>query len=673
MIYYIIGQIMEGAYTSLFTDIVVIFLLSVFLLIVLHRFKLPSVIGFLLTGIIVGPSGLGLIHNQESIGFFAELGVVFLLFTIGLEFSLSHILKSRKFVLIGGGVQVLATIFVCTAMAMMLGWDSTHAIFAGMLISLSSTAIVMKVLADRHEVDSPHGRAALGILIFQDLIVILMMMITPVLAGDASDSPSFIRLLLGGVLIIGVVYISSRYLIPAMLNYAARLKSREMFLFIVIATCLLVAYLTAEIGLSMALGAFLAGLIISESEYSMHAMYNIIPFRDLFASFFFISIGMLFDISYLLSHPIEVVALVILIIGIKYLIATLAALASGLSARSSVLTGLCLCQIGEFSFILATTGSSLGILTTDLFQLFLDTAIVTMGIAPLLIALSGRLSPSLSAPVRRIFPDGRWIAEERLDSTELKDHIIIVGFGLNGRNVARSARVAGVPYRIIEMNPDTVRSERKTGELIMYGDAAQPDVLIKAGVREARVLVVVSSDPFTIQQIVQLSRNINPNLYIIVRTRFVGEVATLLELGADEVIPEEFETSIEIFTRILHKYLIPADEIDRLVREIRTDGYRMLRSPGTSPLTFDDLRLLVPEVELRTIRITSRSCNSGVSLAESRLRSRFQISVVAIRRGTSMIISPGGDEVIHDGDHVMIIGRPDDISAAFPCEVTNNM
>lgn len=656
---------MEGAWASLFTDIVVIFLLSVFLLLVLYRIKIPSVVGFLIAGIIVGPAGLSLVHNQNSIQFFAELGVIFLLFTIGLEFSINHILKSKRFVLIGGAVQVFSTIICCMVLMGISGWDFNHSLFVGMLVSLSSTAIVMKVLSDKREVESPHGKAALGILIFQDLIVIPMMMITPVLAGVTSDSPSAFKLLFGGIAIIVIVYVSSRYIIPYLLLYAARLRNREMFLFIIIGTCLLVAYLTSEIGLSMALGAFLAGLIISESEYAMHAMYNVIPFRDMFAAFFFISIGMFFDLSYLLAHPTEVAALVLIIIVLKYGTGTLAALASGLPVHSSVLTGISLCQIGEFSFILATTGSSLGILAADQFQLFLDVSVVTMGVAPLLISLSRTLSPHLSAPLMKIVPD-RAVPVEEPGKGELRDHIIIIGYGLNGRNVARSARTAGVPYRIIEINPDTVQEERRKGELIMYGDAAQPEVLVKAGIHTARVLVVVVNDPFATQQAVRVSRETNPGLYIIARTRFVGEVANLIDLGADEVIPEEFETSIEIFTRILNRYLIPEDEIERLVTDIRSGGYQMLRSVSTSSTPFENLRELVPDIDMKSIRITDISPWTGKNLAESQLRSRFHVSVVAIRRGTRMIINPGGDEVIRGSDILMIIGRPDDIRTAFP-------
>ncbi len=658
-----IGQFMEGQLATLFTGIVVVFLIAVLLLIILYRVKIPSVVAFLIAGFLTGPSGLGLITNEESISFFAELGVIFLLFTIGLEFSVSRILKSRRYVLIGGLVQVLSTILIWTALMQITGMDLAHAFFWGMLISLSSTAIVMKVLADRMEVDSPHGRATLGILIFQDLIVIPMVMITPVLAGTTDTDISLARLLIGSFVIIAVVYISARYVVPALLLHAARLKNREMFLFIVMGTCLIVAYLTSEFGLSMALGAFLAGIIISESEYSTHAMSSILPFRDLFTSFFFISIGMIFNLQFFVHNPVIIAELVLLVIGIKYATGTLASLLAGLAPRACVMTGISLAQVGEFSFVLATTGTSLGFFAQDSFQLFLDVSIVTMGVAPLLMGISGKIAPPLSSPLCRIIPD-RSPADEP-EGQDLADHIIIVGYGLNGKNVARSADIAGVPYRIIEMNPDTVREEKAKGKQIMFGDAAQGEVLKKAGIAKARVLVIVVNDPFGTQQIVQTARMLNPAVHIIVRTRYMGEVATLMELGADEVIPEEFETAVEIFTRILYTYLIPTSEIERLVSEIRAGGYQMLRSINTPSYSFDDLRVLVPDVEIRTIRIAEDSQYAGKMLKETMIRSTYQVSIVAIRRGQQMTVSPGGDEVLCVGDLVMVLGSPDNIIRAF--------
>lgn len=654
---------MEGQLASLFTGIVVVFLIAVLLLIILYRVKIPSVVAFLIAGLIAGPAGLGLITNEESISFFAELGVIFLLFTIGLEFSVSRILKSRRYVLIGGLTQVITTIIIWTVLMQVTGMDIAHAFFWGMLISLSSTAIVMKVLADRMEVDSPHGRATLGILIFQDLIVIPMVMVTPVLAGTSDPDVSLAKLVIGSVVIVSVVYIASRYVVPALLLHAARLKNREMFLFIVMGTCLMVAYLTSEFGLSMALGAFLAGIIISESEYSTHAMSSILPFRDLFTSFFFISIGMIFNVNYFLNNPLVIAELVLLVIGVKYAAGTIAALLAGLAPRASVMTGISLAQVGEFSFVLATTGTSLGFFAQDQFQLFLDVSVVTMGVAPILMGLSGRIAAPLSSPLCRIMPNREQSPDVQEQGPE--DHIIIVGYGLNGKNVARSADIAGVPYRIIEMNPDTVREEKAKGKPIMFGDAAQGEILKKAGISKARVLVIVVNDPFGTQQVVQTARMLNPGIHIIVRTRYMGEVKTLMELGADEVIPEEFETAVEIFTRILYTYLIPTTEIERLVREIRAGGYQMLRSINTPAYTFDDLRVLVPDIEIRTIRISDGSPYTKKMLKETMIRSNFQVSIVAIRRGQQMTVSPGGEEILNSGDLVMVLGRPDDITKAF--------
>ncbi len=654
---------MEGQFATLFTGIVVVFLIAVLLLIVLYRVKIPSVVAFLIAGFLAGPSGLGLITNEESISFFAELGVIFLLFTIGLEFSVSRILNSRRYVLIGGVVQVVSTILIWTALMHVTGMDVLHALFWGMLISLSSTAIVMKVLADRMEVDSPHGRATLGILIFQDLVVIPMVMVTPILAGTTDTNVSVLKLLIGSIVIISVVYVASRYVVPALLLHAARLKNREMFLFIVMGTCLMVAYLTSEFGLSMALGAFLAGIIISESEYSTHAMSSILPFRDLFTSFFFISIGMIFNLQFFVHNPLIIGEMVLLVIAVKYATGTFASLLAGLAPRACVMTGFSLAQVGEFSFVLATTGTTIGFFPQDSFQLFLDVSIVTMGCAPVLIGLSGKVAAPLSSPLSRFIPD-RLYRDESVKE-ELSDHIIIVGYGLNGKNVARSADIAGVPYRIIEMNPDTVSEEKAKGKPIMFGDAAQGEVLRKAGIAKARVLVIVVNDPFSTQQIVQTARMLNPVIHIIVRTRYMGEVATLMELGADEVIPEEFETAVEIFTRILYTYLIPTSEIERLVSEIRAGGYQMLRSINTPSYTFENLRVLVPDVEIRTIRIAGESPYVGKMLKETMIRSTYQVSIVAIRRGQQMIVSPGGDEVLCASDLVMVLGSPDNIIRAF--------
>lgn len=651
---------------SIISDLLIIFILAIAVLIVTYRFKIPSVVGFLLTGIIFGPGGLSLITDSASIAFFAEIGIIFLLFTIGLEFSFEHLLKFSKFVVIGGALQVFFTITLAFLIAIALGVDYTTAVFVGMLLSLSSTAIVMRLLQEHGEVVSPHGRASLGILIFQDLIIIPMMLVIPVLAGGNGDqTPSLFTMLIGGCVIIGIVFVLSRYLIPALLTYAATLKSREMFIFIVVGTCLAITYLTDAIGLSLALGAFLAGLIISESDYSTHAMYNILPFRDIFTSFFFISVGMLFSTSYLVAHPAEILLLTIGAICIKIITGTSAVLLLGLAPRQSIITGFSLAQIGEFSFIMATTGLAAGLLMEQEFNAFITVSICTMAATPFMIYLSYKVAPRVAPRLSCFARVDKALDKTICEDPQLSDHIIIAGFGLSGHHIAKTAKVADIPYIILETNPDTVRREQERDQPIIFGDACQEEILKKAGADCARVLVIVINDPYAIQQIVKVARALSKEIYIIVRTRYTGEVKNLYEIGADEVIAEEFETSVEIFSRILHKYLIPGDDINDMITDIRADGYQMLRSFKKPVLTFDDLKRNIPDVHIESIRIESDSPYAGKSIADMNIRSRFGVSIVAVKKGIQTMLNPDGNLVVENDDILVVIGYPRQIHAAF--------
>lgn len=656
---------------SALSDLLIIFLLAIGVLIVTYRFKIPSVVGFLLTGIILGPGGFSIITDTTSIAFFAEIGVIFLLFTIGLEFSFEHLLKSRKIVLFGGALQVFLTIAFVSIPAIQLGIDYRTAIFVGMLISLSSTAIVMRLLQERGEIDSPHGRSCLGILIFQDLIIIPMMLVIPVLAGkEGGETPSLLFMLAGGCFIILLVYVLSRYLVPALLTYAASFKSREMFIFTVVGTCLAITYLTDAIGLSLALGAFLAGLIISESEYSTHAMYNVLPFRDIFTSFFFISIGMLFSTGFLFTHPSEIILLSIGVIGVKIATGIFSTILVGLSPRASVITGFSLAQVGEFSFILATTGFSAGLIIGDEYLTIMTVAICTMALTPVLMSLSTRFAPVIAPKLSFFVRANKNLDFSTCDETNLCDHIIIAGFGLCGKHIARTAKIARIPYIILETNPDTVRREKDHDQPILFGDAGQADILKKAGIDCARVLVIVINDPYAIQQIVRVARSISEGLFIIVRTNYTGEVTTLLDLGANEVISQEFETSVEIFSRILQKYLVPEEDIIEMVDDIRADGYQMLRSLKTPDITFDDLRRHIPDVTIESIKIKGGSYGIGKTLAELNIRSRFGVTVVAAKKKGATIVNPGGEYIIDADDILVLIGYPEQIGQAFLSDET---
>lgn len=566
----------------LLTDIVLIIGLSIFVLFIFHRLRLPTIVGFLLTGMVAGPHGLGLVKAVHEVEILAEIGVILLLFTIGIEFSLKNLLRVKRSVLLGGSLQVGLTLLSFSLFASLLGLSPQEALFIGCLVALSSTAIVLKLIQEGGEVESPYGQTSLAILIYQDIIIVPMILFTPLLAG-ALDTVgiSFLVLLVKGVAVILIVILGAEWVVPRLLYHIAQTRSRELFLLAIIAICFTVAWLTSRLGLSLSLGAFLAGLIISESEYSPQAFSNVLPFLDLFSGFFFISIGMLLDIQFLFQQPGVILLMALGVLILKSGIAGMATALLGFPLRIVVLVGFTLSQVGEFSFILSMTGIEHGLLSGRNYQLFLAVSVLTMAATPFVIALAPKAADlALRAPLPKKLKFGLYAApgtEIHRPARHLKDHLIIVGFGVNGRNVALAARMAGVPYAILEMNPETVRRERGYGEPIGYGDATQEAILDNMGVRKAKILVVAIADPAATRRITSTAKQLNPGIHIIARTRYLQEVESLYKLGAEEVIPEEFETSVEIFTRVLAKFSIPEEDIVKLVAELRSNGYEILR------------------------------------------------------------------------------------------------
>ncbi|MFZ5641370.1 MAG: cation:proton antiporter, partial [Bacillota bacterium] len=504
----------------LLKGVLIIFSLSVVVLFLFHKIKIPAVVGYLLTGILAGPHGLKMVNEIHEVEMLAEIGIVLLLFTIGLEFSFDRLFKIKKPVILGGSLQVALTSFAALAIAQGFGLPLGRAVFIGFLISLSSTAIVLKLIQQRAEIDSPYGRASLGILIFQDIIIVPMIIFTPLLAGTGgSVSGSLLALVTKGVGIIVFVIISAKWVVPHLLFQIARTRNRELFLLSIVVMGLAVAWLTSSIGLSLALGAFLAGLIISESEYSHQALGSILPFRDVFTSFFFVSVGMLLDVGYVIQNPGLVALAALGVLVLKALVAGAAVVLIGFPLRAAVLVGLALSQVGEFSFILSETGLQYGLLAGGSYQLFLAVSILTMAVTPFVIAAApGAADLVLRLPLPARLKSG-WDPVQETKETDIRDHLIIIGYGINGKNVARAAYAADIPYVIIEMNAETVREEREKGEPIIFGDAAQEAVLKHVNVKEARVVVVAISDPAATRRIIEAARRFNPKVYIIVRTR----------------------------------------------------------------------------------------------------------------------------------------------------------
>jgi CPA2 family monovalent cation:H+ antiporter-2 len=653
----------------LLKDVVIILVLAMGVVYVSHRLKLPVIVGLLVTGVLAGPHALGLISAIDEVEQLAKIGVILLLFTIGIEFSLRKLLKIKMLVLVGGSLQVAATVLVVYGVTYYgLGWSFGAAVFMGFLISLSSTAIVLKVLQDRAEMETPQGRIALGILIFQDVIVVLFIILTPFLAGQTGGeaSPSVLRLAITGAALLLFVFVGSRYLVPAILHQTVRTRSRELFLLTVGGICFAVAFVAAE--LSLALGAFLAGLTISESEYSHEAFELIRPFRDIFTSFFFVSIGMLLDLGFVLQQPVLILLITVGVLVGKSIIVAITSLLLGYPLRTAVISGLTLSQVGEFAFILATVGSSYALLSAEAEQMFLAVSVLTMAGTSLLIAGAPRVADwVLRAPVPARLQQGLYPIKDLTPppTDDLLDHLVIIGFGINGRNVAHAARHACIPYAIIEMNADTVRAERQCGEPIFYGDATQEAVLKQANLDQARTVVIVIADAGSTRRIAGLVRQLNPAAHIIARTRYVKEMEALYRLGVNEVIPEEFETSVEIFTRVMTKYLMPKEEIARLVAEVRDDSYQMLRDfSGAASTSVADLHLHLRDVEIAPIFVPSGSPLAGKSLAELDLRNKTGLTLLAIRRDSELMTDLDAQTKICQNDELFVIGAPDKVALA---------
>jgi CPA2 family monovalent cation:H+ antiporter-2 len=646
-------------------DLLIVYVLAVVVIFVFHRLGIPPVVGFILTGVLAGPQGLGLIKAAHEVEILAEIGVILLLFTIGIEFSFANLLQLRRSVLVGGPLQVGLTGFFFFFLSWkMAGLGVGEAVFVGFLMALSSTAIVLKVLQSRGEVESPHGNTALGILIFQDIIIVPMMLFIPFLAGVGGNEVGrrFLLLFLEAAVIVAAVILGAKYVVPQVLYQIARTRDREIFLLAVLVLCFLVAWATAAAGLSLALGAFLAGLVLSETEYSHQALGNILPFRDVFSSIFFLSIGMLLNVEFLLHHPLSIVGFGAMVLAVKTLIAGGAALLMGYPVRTGILVGLALCQVGEFSFVLAKAGVSQGLLSGDHYQLFLDVSVLTMALTPFIMAGAPRVAElALRLPLPARWLRGSYLTVAPTEAA-VQDHLIIVGFGVTGRNLARAARMGGIPYVVIEMNPETVRTERRKGEPIYYGDATNPEILEVAHLKAARIVVVAINDPAATRRITEQVRNLHPTVYLLVRTRYLLEMPVLYELGADEVIPEEFETSVEIFTRVLRKYLLPRDEIERFIQEVRAEGYRMLRTPSREGATLADLRPHLKDMEITTVRLAEGAPLAGKTLAQMELRKKYGLTVLAVRRNGEMVFNPDPDLELVAGDLLIILGAPERIA-----------
>ena len=645
-------------------DIAILFGLALITVVLFRKLYFPSIIGFLVAGILAGPHALAVINNAHEVEKMAEIGVVLLLFTIGIELSLKELMRIKHLLLWGGGLQVGVTILAVTAAGMAAGYAVRQSIFFGCLAALSSTAIVIKLFIDTGEADSPHGRLAMGILIFQDLCIVPMVLVTPLLAGGGESLQGTLLIVAKAAAVVLAAHFGARFLVPWIFAQVVKTRSRELFILTIIFIGLGTAWLTSLAGLSLALGAFIAGLAISESEYSHQALSDIIPFREAFLSLFFISVGMLLDPEILLQYPLLIASLVITILVIKSLVTTGAALALGVPLRIAIITALSLAQIGEFSFVLSQAGVKAGLLTPELYQIFLAASIATMGLTPACIRFAGPLADYCVGILPHTWSRGRGVLARHEKPIVLSDHMIIVGYGVNGKNLARVLTKLKIAYVVIETNPFTVRKEAKKGHHILFGDASKHEVLQQARIEQARGVVVAISDAAASRRVAALARQLNPAIHIIVRTRYLLEVEPLYKLGVNEVVPEEFETSVEILSRVLRNYLVPQDDIEHCIAEVRSDGYEMLRTMSRRHSHAVGISGYLSGAELATFRVQQGSVLEGRSLSDGTIRSRSGATVMVIKRGEEMVPNPDPVWELQSGDILLLLGSTEQLAAA---------
>ena len=623
---------------------------------------LPQVLAYLCAGVLAGPTGLGWIPDIAGTRYLAEFGLVFLMFTIGLEFSLPQLMAMKRIVLGVGGAQVLLSFLAFGGIALAFGIPAPGAVVIGGMLSLSSTAIVMKLLSDQLEQQSRHGRAAFGILLFQDLVVVPFLILIPALGSDSSE-PLVVTLgwaLAKSVLVLGAILFIGRMWLRPVFHEVALARSREFFTLTVLLITLSAAWFTHHAGLSLALGAFLAGLMIGETEYRHQVESDILPFRDVLLGLFFITVGMMLDLNVLRDQWPTVLAILAALFAIKIVIV----LALGKLLRQelgvALRVGLVLATSGEFGFALLVQAEEYKVLAADSIQMVLAAMVLSMLLAPLLIRFNGRIT-------KRLVPGYRERRESNLDSIrsatrEAHDHVILCGYGRSGQNIAWMLKKENIPTLGLDLDPVRVRDARDAGEQVVYGDSARRDVLLAAGLMHARALIISFVDPQIARRILSATRDLRPDMPVIVRTIDDRDMEELKKAGATEVVPESLEGSLMMGSHVLVLLGVPVSRVLRQVQTVRRDRYRMLRGFFHGAAGVDETEESYRE-RLHSVTLPLKAFAAGKKLAELPL-AESGVTVTAVRRGGITGPEPEPNTKLIAGDVLVLYGAPEALEHA---------
>jgi len=636
-------------------EILAILTCAVFSVWLFRRLKLPAILAYLVAGTLVGEHGLSWAHDQADYNTFAELGIVFLLFTLGLEFSIAKLVAMRHLVISVGSLQVAVCLVLFLLFAMLFGESFTSAFVIGSILALSSTAIVIRQLSDSGGIKRKSGQISVAILLFQDVAVVPLLIIIPLLSlGDSSSM--LIELLLAlvkGIFVVSILLFVGKWFLPKLFNVIAKVRNDELFVLTTLLVTLIASALTQWFGLSMALGAFLAGMMLGESQYKHQLEADIRPYRDILLGLFFITVGMKLDIGILLSQPLTIISLLFGFMILKIVVIKILAQRAGEAKKDAWASAFMLAQMGEFGFVLIALASQFNLLSSEIASLLLVTGVISMAITPFMVDQARNWAMSISREAAKEIDE----KYSKLSTENLSDHVIICGFGRVGQTVSRFLKQESIDFVAIDIDPLRVKESREAGENILFGTSRQSEILNAAGLAKAKLVVIAFGEDKQSIEVIQKVRSLSPEVQILVRTRNDDHLEQMQKAGANEVVPEILEGSLMLVSQVLSLTGVPFSRIFRRVQKERKAHYNHLHgfyqgeNTDLGPNSIDRIEFA------HAVLLTENAFANGKAIIDLHLSER-RVSIITIKRGDIEIEQPSENTVLQSQDTLILRGKP---------------
>ncbi|QOL24702.1 cation:proton antiporter [Thalassotalea sp. LPB0316] len=638
-----------------YLEVVVILACAVGLVWLFRKLNMPAILAYLVAGMLVGEHGLNFTHNNVDLEHFAELGIVFLLFTLGLEFSLPKLMAMRRLVFAVGSAQVAISMLLFTSIAMLLGQSFSSAFVIGGVLALSSTAIVIRQLSETGAMKRKSGQLSVAILLFQDIAVVPLLIIIPLLA-QPSESSMVLALavaLVKGVFVVGLLMLVGKWILPRIYNLVAQVRTDELFVLTTLLVTLVASSLTLWFGLSMALGAFLAGMMLGESQYKYQLEADIRPYRDILLGLFFVTVGMKFDVSYLLNNPIDMLVLLVCFMLCKVAIIYYLAKRAGENAKDGLASGIMLCQMGEFGFVLIALARQVDVIPVDIASILIGVGVISMAMTPYLIENARNWSLTLTKEKKESYAE----LQELPQNTELEDHVIICGFGRVGQTISRFLKQEGMDFVAIDIDPLRTTKAREAGENILFGSSRQTELLHAAKIDKAKLVVITFGEDKQSADAIQRVRALSPEVPILVRTRNDDQLEMLKSAGANEVVPEMLEGSLMLVSQVLSLSGVSFSRVVRLMQKERKSHYNHMHGFFQGEQTDMSQNVIEQREFAHGITLTENSYAVGKSIGELNFGSK-RIDILTLRQGEEEIDLPDESIVLQNQDTLVIRGKP---------------